>query len=161
VRRGPCTKTEPRDANAWRHANIGRLLNNAVRRFEGRLLEIMVENGYGNTRLTLFSLTKNLDIEGTNLTELARRAAMTKQAMGELVDECESLDLVRRVRDPNDGRARIVTFTPAGRVWLDTFRAAIEQAQREMQADVGARQLEILSKGLHAYGAGYDALNET
>src|ERR1700738_4415509 len=107
------------DANAWRHANIGRLLNNAVRRFEGRLLEIMITSGYDNTRLTLFSLTKNLDVEGTKLTELARRAAMTKQAMGELVDECEALNLVRRVRDLNDGRARIIMFTQAGRHWLD------------------------------------------
>src|SRR5690349_21503012 len=31
---------------AWRHANIGRLLNNAVRRFEGRVLELMSEKGH-------------------------------------------------------------------------------------------------------------------
>lgn len=148
------------DANAWRHANIGRLLNNAVRRFEGRLLEIMITSGYDNTRLTLFSLTKNLDVEGTKLTELARRAAMTKQAMGELVDECEALNLVRRVRDLNDGRARIIMFTQAGRHWLDCFRAAVEQAEREMRTEFGERQLKMLVIGLQAYGAGYDALSK-
>jgi DNA-binding MarR family transcriptional regulator len=161
LQEGPSKKKEPSDAGDWRHANIGRLLNNAVRRFEGRLVEIMVKSGYVNTRLTLFSLTKNLDVEGTNLTELARRAAMTKQAMGELVDECESLNLVRRVRDPNDGRARIVMFTRAGRRWLEIFRGAIEQAEREMRAEVGERQLTVISKGLQAYGAEYDTLNET
>lgn len=154
------TKAKRCDADAWRHVNIGRLLNNAVRRFEGRLLEVMIDSGYANTRLTLFSLTKNLDVEGTKLTELARRAAMTKQAMGELVDECEALNLVRRVRDPNDGRARIVMFTQAGRLWLSCFRAAVERAEREMRTEFGQRQLEMLIVGLEAYGAGYDALSE-
>jgi DNA-binding MarR family transcriptional regulator len=154
------TKAKLCDADAWRHVNIGRLLNNAVRRFEGRLLEIMIDRGYANTRLTLFSLTKNLDVEGTKLTELARRAAMTKQAMGELVDECEALNLVRRVRDPNDGRARIIMFTQAGRLWLGCFHAAVEQAEREMRTEFGEHQLEMLIVGLEAYGAGYDALSK-
>lgn len=154
-------KKEGRDAEAWRHANIGRLLNNAVRRFERRLMEIMVESGYADTRITLFNLTKNLDVEGTRLTELARRAGMSKQAMGELVDECETLGLVRRVRDPSDGRARIVLFTRAGRLWLDAFRSAVTRAEREVRTELGEHQLKMLVKALHTYGDGYDTLSET
>ena len=75
-----------KSGTAWRHANIGRLLNNAVRRFEGRVLELMSERGHGQTRIAHVSLTRNLDVEGTRLTELARRASMSKQAMGELVE---------------------------------------------------------------------------
>jgi hypothetical protein len=36
---------------AWRHANIGRLLNNAVRRFEARVLALMCERGHAETRI--------------------------------------------------------------------------------------------------------------
>ena len=40
--------------------------------------------------------------EGARLTELARGAQMSPQAMGELVDELEKLGYVRRRPDPRD-----------------------------------------------------------
>src|SRR5215831_6661753 len=91
-----------KSGTAWRHANIGRLLNNAVRRFEARVLELMSARGHVETRIAHVSLTRNLDVEGTRLTELARRASMSKQAMGELVDQCMELGLVGRIADPSD-----------------------------------------------------------
>lgn len=145
---------------AWRHANIGRLLNNALRRFEARVLELMNERGHAETRIALLSLTRNLDVEGTRLTELARRASMSKQAMGELVDQCSELGLVDRMADPADGRARIVKFTRAGLVWLNAFRDAVDVAEREMRADLGKTTMDTILKGLVAYGAKFDTLND-
>src|SRR5246127_1030294 len=121
---------------AWRHANVGGLLNNAVRRFEARVLELMGDRGHVETRIAHVSLTRNLDVEGTRLTELARRASMSKQAMGELVDQCADLGLVDRIADPSDGRARIVMFTPAGLAWLDAFRDAVELVAQGMRDEI-------------------------
>ena len=45
--------------------------------------------------------------EGNRLTELARGANMTPQAMGELVDELEDLGYVARKPDPTDRRAKL------------------------------------------------------
>jgi DNA-binding MarR family transcriptional regulator len=143
---------------AWRHAIIGRLLNNAVRRFEARVLELMSECGHAGTRIAHINLTRNLDVEGTRLTELAQRASMSKQAMGELVDQCAALGLVTRSVDPADRRARIVTFTPAGLVWLDAFRAAADVAEREMRSELGEETMDAIVKGLAAYGAKFDTL---
>jgi DNA-binding MarR family transcriptional regulator len=143
---------------AWRHANIGRLLNNAVRRFEERVLELMAHSGHGETRIAHVSLTRNLDLEGTRLTELARRASMTKQAMGELVDQCEAMGLVARSVDPSDRRARIVSFTVAGRDWLAAFRDAVDVAEREMRTELGDRTMEAILTGLASYGIRYDTL---
>jgi DNA-binding MarR family transcriptional regulator len=143
---------------AWRHANIGRLLNNAVRRFEARVLELMCERGHAETRIAHVSLTRNLDVEGTRLTELAQRSAMSKQAMGELVDQCAALGLVSRTVDPSDRRARIVAFTPAGLIWLDAFRAAVGAAEREMRSELGEETMDAIVKGLAAYGARYGTL---
>jgi DNA-binding MarR family transcriptional regulator len=145
---------------AWRHANVGRLLNNAVRRFEARVLELMNASGHVETRIAQVSLTRNLDVEGTRLTELARRASMSKQAMGELVDQCVELGLVDRVADPSDRRARIVTFTPAGLHWLDAFRGAVDVAEQEMRAELGRSTMDAILKGLAAYGAEFDTLEE-
>ena len=145
---------------AWRHANIGRLLNNAVRRFEGRVLELMSERGHDETRIAHVSLTRNLDVEGTRLTELARRASMSKQAMGELVDQCAELGLVDRIADPTDRRARIVMFTRAGHKWLDAFRDAVDVAEQEMRAELGKAAMEAILKGLALYGAKFDTLDD-
>ncbi|HLZ00966.1 MAG TPA: MarR family transcriptional regulator [Bradyrhizobium sp.] len=148
-----------KSGTAWRHANIGRLLNNAVRRFEARVLELMDERGHAGTRIAHVGLTRNLDVEGTRLTELARRASMSKQAMGELVDQCTELGLVERVADPSDGRARIVRFTGAGRIWLEAFRDAVDVAEREMRAELGKAVMDTILRGLAAYGETFDTLD--
>jgi DNA-binding MarR family transcriptional regulator len=153
-------KTRP-SGTAWRHANIGRLLNNAVRRFEARVLELMSARGHDETRIAHVSLTRNLDVEGTRLTELARRASMSKQAMGELVDQCVELGLVDRAADPSDGRARIIKFTPAGLVWLDAFRDAVDVAEQEMRSELGKATMDAILKGLAGYGARFDTLDDS
>lgn len=145
---------------AWRHANVGRLLNNAVRRFEARVLELMAESGHGETRIAHVSLTRNLDVEGTRLTELARRASMSKQAMGELVDQCAELGLVTREADPHDGRARVVRFTPAGLRWLAAFGDAVDVAEAEMRKQLGKVTMDAMVQGLSAYGAQFDTLKD-
>jgi DNA-binding MarR family transcriptional regulator len=149
-----------RSGTAWRHANIGRLLNNAVRRFESRVLELMAASGHGETRIAHVSLTRNLDVEGTRLTELARRASMSKQAMGELVDQCTELGLVAREADPHDGRARIVRFTPAGLTWLEAFGDAVDMAEAEMRKELGKAAMDVVLQALSAYGARFVTLDE-
>jgi DNA-binding MarR family transcriptional regulator len=147
-----------KQGTTWRHGNIGRLLNNAVRRFEARVLELMSEAGHGQTRIAHINLTRNLDVEGTRLTELAQRASMSKQAMGELVDQCAALGLVERMPDPSDKRARIIAFTSAGLEWLDAFRAAVDVAEQEMRRELGAAVMDAILKGLALYGAHFGTL---
>jgi DNA-binding MarR family transcriptional regulator len=131
-----------------------------VRRFEARVLELMSARGHDQTRIAHVSLTRNLDVEGTRLTELARRASMSKQAMGELVDQCVELRLVDRVVDPSDRRARIVTFTPTGLNWLDAFRDAVDVAEKEMRTELGKTAMDAILKGLAVYGAKFDTLEK-
>ena len=56
----------------------------------------------------------NIDSEGTRLTTLADRAAMTAQAMGELVDDLVAKGYLTRVADPSDRRAKLITLTDRG-----------------------------------------------
>jgi DNA-binding MarR family transcriptional regulator len=62
---------------------------------------------------------------------------MSKQAMGDLVDQCEAWGLVTREPDPRDARARMVRFTPTGLAWLQAFKDAVAQAEAEFRAEVG------------------------
>ncbi|MFB9948933.1 MarR family winged helix-turn-helix transcriptional regulator [Rhizobium puerariae] len=151
---------KPPDTTLWRQGNIGRLLNNAVRRFEARVLEVMSEKGHSETRIAHVNLTRNLDVGGTRLTELARRAEMTKQAMSELVDQCIAMGLVSRTGDPSDRRARLVTFTPAGLIWLEAFRDALDVAENEMRAELGDALMDAILQGLNRYAARFGTLSE-
>lgn len=142
----------------WRHDNIGRLLNNAVRRFEDRVLELMTAAGYEETRISHVNLTRNLDRDGTRITELASRAGMTKQAMSELVEQCEGIGLVRREIDPADKRARIIHFTRLGLQWLDAFSRAVDRAEQEMRAELGPAKHDGVRAALKLYGSAHDVL---
>lgn len=147
------------EIDGWRHDNVGRLLNNAVARFESRVLELMAQSGHPKARIAHVSLTRNLGLEGTRVSELARRAGMTKQAMGELVSQCAAMKLVVSRADPLDKRARVVRFTSSGLEWLGAFRKAVDQAEREMRAEVGSIWMDGLRGALALYGAGFDTLS--
>jgi DNA-binding MarR family transcriptional regulator len=135
----------------WRHGNIGRLLNNAVRHFEDRVIELLSNAGHKETTANHINATRHIDRQGTRLTDMAQRAAVTKQSMSELVEQLEVLGLVARKADPLDGRARIVYFTPAGFDWLDAFRDAVKQAEKEMAKNIGADSLREMKTALKWY----------
>lgn len=143
--------SDPRVDEAWRHDNIGRLLSNALRHFEARVIELLVEAGHDEVTQSHINATRHLDVNGTRLTEMAQRAAMTKQSMGELIDQLEQKGLVTRSPDPMDGRARLVHFTPAGLAWLDDFRVAVKKAEREMVRAIGAEALRAMKEVLRHY----------
>lgn len=136
---------------SWRQRNMGRLLNQAIARFEGRVLELLQEQGYMAVRPSHIGLTRNLDLSGTAITELARRAAMTKQAMGELVVQCEAIGLVFRETSTEDARVKIVRFTAEGRQWMEAFRAAIDQAEAEAAQVIGRDAFSAMISTLRTY----------
>ena len=138
-------------ADGWRLHNAGRILSNAVTRFEARVLALMEQAGYTGTRLSHVNLTRHLDLEGTRITELARRARMTNAAMTELIDQCEQLGLVQREADPADARARVVCFTEEGRLWLTAFGKALQKAERELVREIGEPAAQALFGPIAGY----------
>ena len=109
--------------------------------------------GRGKLTAAHIHITRHLAPEGSRLSELATRAGVSKQAMGKLVDQCEAWGLVERTPDPLDARARRVGFTPVGLAWLQAFREAVEQAEREVRAAVGDEVATVAMLGLEAYAS--------
>lgn len=142
--------------NAWRASNIGKLLNEAVQRFEASILEKMAVAGHGEFTLSHIAVTRNLDLDGTRAVELARRASMTKQSIGELLTQIETLGIIKREPDPTDGRAKVVMFTEKGKNWLEHFHAALEQTEREMETEIGPTLYKAVRRGLLQYAHGND-----
>lgn len=146
---------------AWRLRNAGRILSDAGTRFESRVMELMERAGYTETRLSHVNLTRHLDLGGTRITDLARRAGMTNAAMTELVDQCEVIGLVERTADPADRRARVVRFTAKGRQWLAAFGAAVKKAERELVKSIGPEAFELLFGPLAQYADTVQSLGST
>lgn len=93
--------------------------------------------------------------EGSRLTDLARGANMSPQAMGELVDELELLGYVVRHPDPTDRRAKLIVLTPKGRDCIAAGRATIdgiEQQLTELLGERGHRELRRLLTKVMAEG---------
>jgi DNA-binding MarR family transcriptional regulator len=74
---------------------------------------------------------ENIDPDGTRLTVLAERAAMTHQSMSELVSSMAAIGYLERVPDPADGRAKLVRLTPYGRRMVRIAVAEIADIERE------------------------------
>jgi len=146
----------------WRVTHLGRLLGHAMRRFDARVLSLMAHNvdvplalsnlaAKSQVSAAHIHITRHLALEGSRLTELAERAGMSKQAMGDLVDQCEAWGLVVRESDRRDGRARRVRFTESGLAWLQAFHEAVAQAEAEFRAEVGPEVATVVAIGLEAY----------
>lgn len=148
----PASSARPHAADpSWRRENIGRLLNEAIARFESNILRQMDEAGYHGFSLSHITVTRNLDLAGTRATELARRAGITKQSISELINQLEAGGIVQRKPDPADGRAKIVTFTQAGLDWLKAFGAALRHAEEQMATELGHARYKALKESLKAY----------
>lgn len=146
----------------WRLTHLGRRMGHALRRFDERVLWLMARNVEVPLALSNLAardqvgaahihITRHLAVGGSRLTDLAASAGMSKQAMGDLVDQCEAWGLVRREADPHDRRARRVVFTEAGLAWLEAFRCAVAQAEDEFRQAVGNDVATVVALGLEAY----------
>ena len=155
---------ESTSSDAWRHSHLGFLMGRALQRFDARVLTLIAHNvdvplGLSNLAARAqvgaahIHITRHLPLAGARLTELARHAAMTKQAMGRLVDQCEAWGLVTRTPDARDARAIRVVFTAIGLIWLKAFELAVTQAEAELKQAVGDQVATVISIGLEAYAA--------
>lgn len=147
---------------AWRETHLGRLMAAALHRFDARVLELMARNvdvplALGNLAARAqvgaahIHITRHLPLQGARLTELAAQAGMSKQAMGDLVDQCAAWGMVAREPDPLDARARRVVFTATGLAWLKAFQDAVAQAEDEFHQAVGPEVATVVALGLEAY----------
>ena len=158
------TASHPDDS--WRLTHLGRLLGHAARRFDERVLQLMANDvgvplalsnlaARAQVSAAHVHITRHVALEGSRLTDLAQKAGMTKQAMGDLVDQCEAWGLVTREPDPRDARSRIVRFTETGLAWLQAFQNAVAQAEAEFRQEVGDEVATVVQLGLEAYAGAW------
>ena len=93
-----------------------------------------------------------LDPSGTNISTLANRAGISRQAMSGLVRDVEAAGYVRTVPDPADGRALIVELTDLGAQFCDAAIEVSAQLANEWRSKLGDDRYEALLADLRAIG---------
>jgi len=102
------------DMSTREHPHLGVLLERGRRLLADALVARFQAEGFTDLREAHGAVFAFLPPGGARLTDLARRARMTKQSMGELVRELERLGYVARHPDLADKRAKMVVFTARG-----------------------------------------------
>jgi DNA-binding MarR family transcriptional regulator len=136
------------------HAPMIRLLGVAFDEFAEELSRRVAAAGFEDIRPGHGCLFGNIDPdEGSRLTDLAQRANMTKQSVGEVASDLEQRGYVERVPDPNDGRAKIIRLTAHGRKAFGIGRQLIDDIERDWAERYGEERVAVLREALEAVTA--------
>jgi DNA-binding MarR family transcriptional regulator len=110
-----------------------------------KLRERIAEAGHPDIREGHGCVFGFIDIEkGSRLTDLAASAGLTKQAVGEAVTELERLSYVKRVPDPQDGRAKIIKLTDRGMDAVIKGRRIFAGIEHEWAEQIGPELVACL-----------------
>ena len=127
-----------------------RLLSLAFDDFCEDLERRVADTPYSDIRITHGCVFGNIDPEGSRLTDLAERARMTKQSVGEVTTDLEQRGYVERVPDPSDGRAKIIRLTERGRAAQALGIGLIDGIEQEWAERFGAERVAALREALES-----------
>jgi DNA-binding MarR family transcriptional regulator len=130
-------------------ANVGFLLAKATQRWNELLVARFraagfpeVRPAYGSVLLPLF------ERDGLRIGEIGRRARLSKPSMTALVRQCEEAGLVRRERDPADGRAFRIVLTERGRRFGEVADRVLRELDELVANRLGPEDRDALARGL-------------
>lgn len=139
-----------RKLEAKKRASTAQLLFKCARLVNERALETLpTEPAAPRPRPAQMALFPHIDLrEGTRVTELAAKLGITKQAVGQLVDDLEAYGWMERRPDPDDGRAKRVHFTEHGKASMLDGLDHLQQIERELVRAVGKPVMASLHAAL-------------
>lgn len=130
-----------------------RLLENGFDVFAEEMTRRVAQTPYDDIRITHGCVFGNIDPDGSRLTDLAERARMTKQSVGEVATELERRGYIERVPDPSDGRAKIIRLTERGRAARALGLGIIDEIEQEWAEQFGAERVAALRDALEVITA--------
>lgn len=131
--------------------DLGFLLAKATQRWNELLQERFKAAGFAEVRPSYGSILVPLfEQDDLRLTDLARRARLSKQTMTTMVRLLERDGLVTRRPDPTDGRAALVSLTPHGRRLQPVATSILEELDRLARQNLSSKAVDELKRALRA-----------
>ena len=108
----------------------------------------VVAAGYDDLNAAHVGLWRYPGLEGMRPSQLADEAGITKQSVNDLLGHLERYGYLRRMPDPDDGRARVIRLTAKGRRLQQTIYAEAGAAQLRIAEILGPRRFAQLHDSL-------------
>ena len=101
----------------------------------------------GELTIAQISAVQSLDAAGA-LTprELAEAERVQPPTMTKIVNKLEERGLVQRTPHPTDGRQVVLSTSPAGRAWMESYRRTRDEWLARRLASLGAEERETLRR---------------
>ena len=128
--------------------NVARYSHEFAKDFSVRLNAIMHRRGYLDLRMSHGAVFGNLGFGAVRVTELAKRAQVTQQAMGKMLKELERYGWIARDVDGSDRRAREIRLTEQGIQLIADSMEAVAEVRQYYAEKIGAEELNQLESAL-------------
>lgn len=133
-----------------RTAILGRLLYFSFNLLLDRTMTKLKRRGHANIGMAQSVLLRNLDFSGTQITVIAKRAGVTKQAIVKVARNLQQRGYLKILPDPNDRRAKLVMLTRKGYRFVNDVIEISEEVENEIAAAVGRKKMNELQTTLQA-----------
>jgi DNA-binding MarR family transcriptional regulator len=125
---------------------IGALLRVPGQAIHRRLISELNAAGFQELRLPHMAVLQFPGPDGVRPGVLADRAAISKQAMNQLLGSLEEYGYVVRSNDPNEGRARIIRFTKRGHAAYAKIHDILHDIEDEWRTELGSQTFTQLKE---------------
>ncbi len=133
------------------------LAEKAARALGADMVRAAREQGYSEIRLAHNAVFATLYGEAARTSDMAARAGITKQSMGEVVRELADLGVLEVHPDPEDRRAKLVSYSDYGIEVTSGGRDHLEQLEKSFVDEFGEADYETARRVLEGVIARFAA----
>ncbi len=144
------------ELQSYRNSRLYRSLTRTLREYNRRMVDGLRQRGFHDFAPAFPTLLSNLDLGGTPIGVLARRAGVSRQAAGQLLRSIEDCGYVIRQSSPLDARITMVAFTARGRRLMANVFELVNEIEAEFAATLPVEQFEYVRRGLQAIADAID-----
>lgn len=124
------------------------LVHRAHRELQADMIRNAQARGFTDARMAHNAVFGTLGFEGARAADLAASAGITRQSMGEVIRELVDLGMLEMTPDPDDRRAKLVTYTELGRKEALEGGDYIVGFEERLAEELGEEGYEQLRTGL-------------
>jgi DNA-binding MarR family transcriptional regulator len=114
------------------------LVHNADKAFQAHMVRSAHARGRPDIKPAHNFLFAILGDEGDRAANLAARAGITRQSMGEVIRDLVDIGILEMAPDPHDGRAKIVRYTPEGKRFASAGFRHLRELEKRFEDEFGA-----------------------
>jgi DNA-binding MarR family transcriptional regulator len=120
------------------------LVDRASRALQTDMVREAHRRGHPEIKYAHNAVFATLSEGGARAIDMAARAGITRQSMGEVIRELVSLGILEMQPDPTDRRAKLVTFTKDGLAQARQGFQHIIDLEKKFAAEFGEDEYEIV-----------------